>query len=134
VVHGPTPRDDEIRLSKRTRRQALLSVLTDKRTHGKLMVVNAITAEGNKTRNLVAWLRERGIGEGESALLVLAPGEEGVARAARNIEGVITLPVCGVNVYDLLRYGYVVCTPESLGLLQKRLRTPEKGEVSEAAA
>ena len=41
--------------------------------------------------------------------------------AGRNIPGLTALPVDGINVYDLVKHPYLVCTKTALTALQDKL-------------
>lgn len=118
VVFGPQPRDYEFRISRRTKKAALASVLSEKTAAGKLIVMNEIEVEGGKTKNMVALLEKLGL-TGSRVLLVLADGSQKAEqspawRSARNISKVKPLAVQGVNVYDILRSDVVVTTSSAI--------------------
>jgi len=120
VSHGPTPRKYDFRLPKRTRRQAMASVLSDKVSKDRLVVLKDLQIESGKTRDMAVVLKELGVA-GKSAIILLAQDNGGVRQASRNISKVMTLGVEGANVYDLLKHQYLVGTPEALLKLQDRL-------------
>src|SRR5690606_24635774 len=97
VVHGPIPRKYDFRLPKRTRRQAMASVLSDKLNKERLVVLKDFQIETGKTRDMVGVLKKIGIGE-KSAVLLLAGENGGVQRSSRNLPGVLALGVDGANV------------------------------------
>ncbi|RIL10892.1 MAG: 50S ribosomal protein L4 [Proteobacteria bacterium] len=122
VAHGPKPHKYETRLSKRVRTQALSAVLSDKLSQEKLLVVDDLEIKSGKTKDALKILQALGVNPNSTALVVLADKErELTARAVRNLPGVLALPACGANVYDLLRFEYVVSTKAAIEDLQKRL-------------
>lgn len=122
VVHGPQPRDYTTRVTKRARRQALVSVLSNKRAAGKLIIVDSFPiTEERRTKSFVAFLKTIGL-EDRSALLILDEGNKALELASRNVAKVLPISVEGVNVYDLLRHDYLVMTKEGLQRLQERIR------------
>jgi large subunit ribosomal protein L4 len=125
-VHGPLPRSYEHRLPKRTRRQALASVLTDKFNTSQLVIVDSLTgAQGaGKTKTMAAALKKLGAGDGK-IVVVLPQGvtlSDTAGRSLRNLSNVVPLHLAGVNVYDLLRTGMLVCTVDSIQQLQLRVK------------
>jgi large subunit ribosomal protein L4 len=124
VSHGPHPRSYEHRLNKRTRRQALGSILADKLQNGQLFIVDGLKVDG-KSAKMAAVLEKLGIA-GKGTAIVLADasskGEAAIARASRNLERVVALQVNGVNAYDLLRHPYVVSTKDGIEALQARIK------------
>jgi large subunit ribosomal protein L4 len=124
VVHGPTPRSYEFRLSKKMRKGALQSALTAKASSGNFMLVEGIAGASGKTRDAVAMLK--GLGVYGSKVLVVVPNEQSAdrdnfSRSMRNIEDVVVVPVAGVNVYDLINCSNVVCVQGALSQLEARV-------------
>jgi len=118
TVFGPTPRDYSYRMPRSARREALLSALSLKHRDGKLIVVDKLQLEAAKTKNMVQALTELKV---SSALIVIAEPDAAVERSARNLPKVKVLRVEGLNVYDLLRYDYLILTEGALKLLEERL-------------
>jgi large subunit ribosomal protein L4 len=123
VVHGPTPRSYEFRLSKKMRKGALQSALSSKAGNGDFLIVESIAGASGKTRDAVRLLK--GLGVHGSKVLVVVPNEQSadrdnLMRSMRNIAGVTVVPVAGVNVYDLVNCKNVVCVQEALGQLEAR--------------
>jgi large subunit ribosomal protein L4 len=124
VVHGPTPRSYEFRLSKKMRKGALQSALSAKAGNGEFLVLEGIAGASGKTRDAVSLLKSLGL-QGTKVLVVL-PNEQSIdrenfMRSMRNIKGVTVVPVAGVNVYDLVNCRNVVCAQEALSQLESRV-------------
>lgn len=125
VTHGPKPRDYTTRVSKRARTQALCSVLTEKRLSDKIKVVDDFNLKSGKTREFVGVLKKLGLLGEKVALLVDSSGNKAAAelvkRAAGNIPGVAVLGLDAVNVYDLLKYKYLLSNKADLNELQGKV-------------
>lgn len=119
VIFGPQTRDYGYRLPKQIRRQALISVLTQKYQEGKLLVLQNFNLESVKTQRVAELLKTFGV---EKAMLVAEDNRE-LALSARNLPGALAVNQNGVNVYDLLKYDYLMVSDASLkkieGALQK---------------
>ncbi len=119
VIFGPQPRDYGYSLPKQVRRQALISVLTQKFQEGKIFVLQDLALDGVKTKKVAELFTAFGI---KSAMLVAEDNRE-LALSARNLNGALAVNQIGVNVYDLLKYDYLILSDESLkkieGVLQK---------------
>lgn len=116
-IHGPLPRNYETRLPKRTRRQALASVLTERFQNNAIVVLDTLTGSDIKTKTVASSFKALGLTD-KKILLVCQPSEASFLRAARNISNVSILPTDGLNVYDILANDILVCsksTIESLG-------------------
>ena len=117
TVFGPLPRDYSYRIPKKARRQAVLSALSLKRQEEKLVVVEPEDFSEIKTRVMAEAMAALGIGK---ALFVIADGDEKIELSARNLPNVKVLRVAGLNVYDLLRFEYLVLTREALQKIEER--------------
>lgn len=119
VVHGPVVRSHEYSLNKKVRRLGLIHALSAKRAEGKLVVLDAATAEaGTKTSAVAKKLKALGWG---STLVVDASVDEGFARVTRNLPQVDVLPTVGANVYDILQHDVLVVTRAGVAALAARL-------------
>jgi large subunit ribosomal protein L4 len=55
------------------------------------------------------------------ALILIGEGEDGFARAARNLAAHKVLPLAGLNVYDVLNYDELLMTANTARALEQRL-------------
>ncbi len=119
TIFGPQPRDYGYRLPKQVRRQALISVLSQKFQEGKVFILQDLALGAVKTKKVVELFETFGV---KSAMLVAEENRE-LALSARNLNGALAVNQNGVNVYDLLKYDYLILSDESLkkieGALQK---------------
>jgi len=123
IVHGPTPRSYEFRVSKKMRQGALRSALSAKASEGTFRVLESLDGATGKTKDAVALLKALGIHG--SKTLVIVPNAESEDKGRfvlglRNIERVTVVPVTGVNVYDLVNSANVVCVQAALTELEAR--------------
>jgi large subunit ribosomal protein L4 len=117
VVFGPTPRSYRVRLPKKLRRLALFSALSVKSSGDKIIVLDDLTIENGKTREMVEVLNNLGV---DSTSLIVTTGKNDyVVRSARNIQGVKTAPVNALSVLDLLKYDCLIATREALESFQE---------------
>ena len=132
VAHGPHPHDYISRVSKRTRRQAMIAVLSDKVNRQLLVVVDKLGVESGKSKDMKSVLKN--IGAPKGAALVFA-GSKKEARlskdwlASRNLVGVEPMTIDGVNPYDLLRLNFLVSTVDGVNALQALVKA--RGESAE---
>ena len=117
VVFGPAPRSYRVRLPRKLRRLALLSMLSSKAGNEKLVVLDELSIENGKTRVMADVLKN--IGADTSALIVTAGKNESVVRSARNLPDVKTAPVNALSVLDLLKYDRMIATREAIETLEE---------------
>lgn len=120
IVFGPLPRSHAHDLPKKVRKLALRCALSAKQRDGKLVVVDAVSADSPKTAALAGKLEKLGFG---SVLIVAGPEvDENFRRAAANLIGVDVLPQAGANVYDILRRDTLVLSRDAVQHLEARLK------------
>ncbi len=117
VVFGPTPRSYRVRLPKKLRRLALFSALSVKANSDRIIVLDDLTIENGKTREMVEVLKNLGVDS--TSLIVTTGRNDYVVRSARNLQGVKTAPVNALSVLDILKYDRLIATREALETFQE---------------
>jgi large subunit ribosomal protein L4 len=100
VVFGPKPRDYRQDMPKKMRRLALRCALSAKVSENELVVVDELTLEQPRTRDMAGILKALGVDS--SALVVTSGVEENVVKSSRNLPRIKTLPASLLNVVDIL--------------------------------
>lgn len=100
IALGPKPRSYRFSLNKKVRQLAIKSALSSKVLENEMIVVDAITADEFKTKNMVNMLKA--IGADTKTLIVLDSADKKVIKSVNNIEDVKTTQVNTLNVYDIL--------------------------------
>jgi large subunit ribosomal protein L4 len=118
VVFGPTPRGYFTKVNRKVRKAALRMALADKLKIGKLIVVDDFQLEKIKTKTFFEILRNFNV---ESALIVSEEPNETLEKSSRNIPNVKLLRAEGINVYDILRYEYLLFVEPALGKVEEAL-------------
>ncbi len=119
TLFGPTPRSFGFKLSKKSKKLALKSVLTERVRNNSLRVVETLTLEEPKTKAAVALLKKLELPE--RTLFVVAEKDNNLELAMRNLPNTDVLLVEGLNVFDLLLHETIVCTPEAIKKIEERL-------------
>lgn len=108
IIFGPKPRDYRKNLPKKVKRLALCSALSSKVNENSLIVVDQMSFEKPKTKDMVKLLEALKVNK--KALLVLENNDNNIQFSARNIPGVITARADGLNIVDLLKHDVVIFT------------------------
>lgn len=112
VVFGPTTeRNYSYKLPKKVRRLALRSALSSKVKEEDLFVLEDISLDAPKTKEIVNLLDA--LKAGEKALIVTTDRNDNVIRSANNLKSVKVLTVEEVNVLDLLTHDKLVITKDA---------------------
>ena len=116
VVFAPKPRDYRMSIPKSMRRVAMLSALTSKVQNDEMVVLDSLTLEAPKTKEVVKMLNAF---NAKKTLIITAEANETVYKSARNIEGVAVLPVNNINVYHLLKDPKVIMTKDAVSKIEE---------------
>ena len=116
IALGPRPRSYVYKVNKKERALAVRSVLSAKVQEQELVVVDKLSLKEIKTAEMVKTLANLKV-EGK-AVVLLPANDVNVQKSARNIEGVKTLTVDTINVYDLLKYNKLVVTEDTVKKLE----------------
>ena len=119
-IHGPLPRDYDYRLPKRTRRQAMISVLSEKVAQQSLVVLDDLKITSGKTRDMAQALEKLSI-TGKKVVVIAESLDTKTIRATQNLPGVTLLPVAGLNVYDLMRHPILMGSRAAISAVEKRV-------------
>lgn len=117
IALGPKPRDYRYSLNKKVKRLAMKSALSAKVLDNNMIVLDALTLEGYKTKTIVEMLKALGV-EGK-ALIVTAEADTKVIKSAANIPGVKTAAVNTLNVYDILNYDKFIVVKNAVGKIEE---------------
>ena len=112
VVFAPKPRSYRQDVNKKVRRLAMLSALSAKVQNGELIVLESLSFEKPRTKDMVAVLDALKVAE--KSLPVLPGPDANVELSARNIPSVKTT-LCGtLNVYDIVNARRLVITQDAV--------------------
>jgi len=112
VVFAPKPRDYSYTLPKKLRRIAMKSALSSKVNSNDLIVIDSISLDQPKTKEMFRILRN--LNADRKALVVLDRNDEIIKKSSRNIPGVKTALVNTLNVYDILNYDKFIIVKDAI--------------------
>lgn len=115
---GPQPRDYSQRTPRKMVKGALCSVLSDKLASKKLIVVDQLTLQSAKTKDLASIL---GKTFDVKKVVLLDSANENLKRASGNIPYVQYLGVEGLNVYDLVKHEWLIASKQAIQALASKL-------------
>jgi large subunit ribosomal protein L4 len=117
TVFGPTPRDYSYALPKKAKRAALVDALSSKVNENRLILVDSLALSEPKTKMVTTLLGALGVQE--NALVLINGENKNLTLAARNIPSVKVLRMDNLNVYDLIKYRYLITTQDALNAMQE---------------
>lgn len=112
VAFAPKPRSYKYSLPKKVRRLAMKSALSAKVKENEMIVLDAFNLEAPKTKDVINMLKN--VDAAKKTLVVTADNDSNVVKSARNIEGVQTVFVNTLNVYDILNCDSFIITKDAV--------------------
>ena len=117
IALGPKPRSYKYTVNKKERRLAIKSLLSSKVLEKELTVVDKLELAEIKTKTMVKALADLKVEV--KTLIVLPENNKNVLMSARNIEGVKTITLNNINVFDLLKYNNLVLPLETVKKIEE---------------
>jgi large subunit ribosomal protein L4 len=119
ITFGPQPRDYSYKMPRKAKRNALKSVLSDKMRHDRILVVDNIKLESAKTRDTLSVLKNF---EYDKLLIVDKKDNSQLQLSTRNLPTVKSIDYTEINVYDSLKYNYIMFSVEAVEQLVEVLK------------
>ena len=117
IALGPKPRSYTYRVNKKEKQLAIKSLLSAKVLDNELTVVDKLEVKEPKTKVMAKALTDLKV-EGK-ALIILSDKNENVLLSSRNIEGVKTIALNTINVFDLLNCNKLVLPLDTVKKLEE---------------
>ena len=108
TVFGPKPHAYHHDVPKKMRRLAIRSALSDKVANEKLIVVNDLSLNAPRTKDMVAILGKLPVADSKRVLMMLPERDENVVLSLRNIAGAKVQHVSSINVVELLKHDCLI--------------------------
>ncbi|MCR5805991.1 MAG: 50S ribosomal protein L4 [Oscillospiraceae bacterium] len=118
VALGPKPRSYRFTVNKKVKRLAMKSALSTKVIDNNLIVLDSITLENYKTKDVVKMLSAIGAADAK-ALIVTNEVDPKVIKSAANIPGVKTAVYNTINVYDILNYDKFIVVQDAVKKIEE---------------
>ena len=120
VVFGPEPHKYIKKTTKKMRKLARKSVLSDKAKNGKLIIIDDIVLNEPKTKLLVKLFDSLKLSNSKITLLVDSE-KNNLFLAARNLPNVYLVESTSASTYDLIDCDVIVAEKSGLELLNRQL-------------
>ena len=117
VALGPKPRSYRYALNKKVKRLAMKSALSSKVVDNGIMVLDTLTLESIKTKEMKKILDNLNVEK--KALVVLPQKDESIVRSAKNLPGITTTSVNTLNVYDILNHDTFIVTKDAVAKIEE---------------
>ena len=118
VTCAAQPRDYTQKVNRKMYRSGIRSILSELARQDRLVVVEDITVDAPKTKQLLGKLADLGVSK---TLIVTETGDEKLYLSARNLPHVEVSDVAGLNPVNLVRYEHVVVTVGAIRAIEEWL-------------
>lgn len=113
TIFGPRPHLYTIDIPRKMKRLARKSALSCRAQENSIVVVDDLSFNDHKTKNMVSVLKALNLADQKT--LVLLPGvNENVVTAARNLPNVMTAPADKISTYDILNHKKLLITKSAI--------------------
>lgn len=121
VTFGPRPdRNFSRKISKKLKRLALISVLSDKAANNRVSILDKLDLQSGKTKDLLAFLKKLPQYQPNKRLMiVVATPNASVFRAARNLPKVRIFSADNLGILDVLLADQLLIVQAALPKLEK---------------
>ncbi len=109
TVFGPKPYGYDIKLNRKVKDLAKISALSQKAKTNGIVVIEDITMEAPKTKQITQIFKSLNTGA-RKTLFILPEHNDNVYRSFRNVPSVIGTLLSDVNTYDIMNANVVVFT------------------------
>ena len=119
IAHGPKPRDYTKNMPRKMRRAALRSALSVKAQNGDIVILDSVTMDAPKTKEIAAF-QHKIVGD-SSALLLLGGRNQNIEKSARNLTRMKALHANYLNIRDLLGHDKILLPLDALTVIESYL-------------
>src|SRR5215467_4778296 len=117
-VFGPHPRSYAYTVPKKVKRAALASALSLRAKEKKLVVVDKLSFDAPKTKQMAGILKTLGLAK---ALVVDEKGNTNLFKSVRNLAKAKVLAPEGLNVFDILNHSDLVIAAGAIKQIEQRV-------------
>ena len=117
----PVPRDYSKKQNRKERRLALKSALADKLNEKAIIVLENLTVETAKTKDMLNILKTLNVAD-KKVLLVVSEFEDKLVLASRNLQNVVLISAEEINVLDIVGTDVLVITQDALNKVEEVLK------------
>lgn len=118
VTFAAQPRDYSQKLNKKMYRAGIRSILSELARQERLLIVEDITVDAPKTKQLLEQLKALGVSK---TLIISETADEKLYLSARNLPGVEVTDVDGLTPVNLIAYDHVIATVGSIRAIEEWL-------------
>ena len=117
TVFGPKPRNYTVRLTKKAKRLARMSALSLKASEEEIRIVDGLSLDTPKTKEIVSLLTALEIAE-KKVLILTKETDMTIYKSARNLSKVHVLEANKPTTYEIMNADIIVILNDAIGTLE----------------
>jgi len=117
VVFAPKSRDFSKKMNVTAKRIALFSALSKKVADSEIIVIDELKVSAPKTKEMIKFLNAFKLEK--RTLIIMDDNNTDVRLASRNLEKLSTIPVEGINTYDVVSNTKVIITKKGIEKIEE---------------
>jgi len=117
TVFGPKPRNYTVRLTKKAKRLARMSALSLKASEEEIRIVDGLSLDAPKTKEIVSLLSALGIAD-KKVLILTKETDLAIYKSARNLQNVHVLEANKPTTYEIMNADIIVILNDAIGTLE----------------
>lgn len=129
TVFGPKPRNYNFKLNKKAKRLARKSALSLKGADGELKVIEDLSFDEPKTKQVSDLLNSLGL-DGKKVMIVTSEVKKNLILSARNIPGVTVLEAQNPNTYDIMNADVILMEESAVSVLENSVEPKVEEEAA----
>lgn len=129
TAHGPSPRNYEVKMTKKMRRLARKSALTQKASNEGIRIIEDFRMDEPKTREVAYIIKQLGV-EGKKVLILTGETDINLFKSARNIPEVEVLEAEKPTTYQIMYADILIIQESGLEKLQESVEPIASEEVA----
>ena len=121
VALGPVPRDYSLKMNRKERKLALKSALTYKARDKEIIVVDKLSIDVPKTKEMLKLLEGLELGN-KKVLIIMHELDENVILAGRNLQNIFMMEPYELNVLDIINADYILADVAAIKDIEEALK------------
>lgn len=119
VTFGPTTeRNFKLKINKKMAQKAFLTALSAKAKDGEILILDDLKLSAPKTKEMAAIMKN--FPKVKNGLLIFSSVNANVKRAAGNLPNLEIININNLNIFNILKYQYLIFTKEGMDYLNKK--------------
>ncbi|MBQ8892137.1 MAG: 50S ribosomal protein L4 [Bacilli bacterium] len=121
VALGPVPRDYSLKMNRKERKLALKSALTYKARDKEIIVVDELSLDVPKTKEMLKLLESLELNN-KKVLIVMHELNENIILAGRNLQNIFMMEPFELNVLDIINADYILADVAAIKDIEEALK------------